>query len=37
MGLCKNELRLPLTELSSGKGQDDLKAAIKALEDKGFV
>jgi len=37
MGLCKNELRLPLTELSFGKGQDELKAAIKALEEKGFA
>lgn len=37
MGLCKNEIRLPLTELSSGKGQDEFRSAIKELEEKGFA
>ncbi len=37
MGFCQNELRLPLTSLSSGKGQEELKAAIHSLEEKGYV
>ena len=36
MGLCKNELRLPLTQLSTGKGQEELKSLIHSLQEKGF-
>lgn len=37
MGHCQNELRLPLTPLSLGKGQEELRTAIHSLEEKGFV
>jgi len=36
MGLCKNELRLPLTQLSTGKGQEELKSLIQSLQENGF-
>jgi 4-hydroxy-tetrahydrodipicolinate synthase len=36
MGFCTNELRLPLTTLSEGKGQEDLKSLINTMREKGF-
>ena len=37
MGLCKNELRLPMTPLSSGKHRDDLKTLLDSLLESGFA
>jgi 4-hydroxy-tetrahydrodipicolinate synthase len=36
MGFCTNELRLPLTTLTEGKGQEDLKSLINTMREKGF-
>jgi len=36
MGFCTNELRLPLTTLTEGKGQEDLRSLINTMREKGF-
>jgi 4-hydroxy-tetrahydrodipicolinate synthase len=36
MGFCTNELRLPLTALSDGKGRDDLLSLINTMREEGF-
>jgi len=36
MGYCTNELRLPLTALSEGKGKEELKSLVKTMRENGF-
>ncbi|NBU98580.1 MAG: 4-hydroxy-tetrahydrodipicolinate synthase [Spirochaetia bacterium] len=36
MGFCKNELRLPLTSLSEGRGQEELRSLITTMREEGF-
>lgn len=37
MGLCTNELRLPMTPLSEGQNSEQLKKLINSLLEKGFA
>ncbi len=36
MGYCTNELRLPLTALSEGRGREELKSLVNTLRENGF-
>ncbi|GBF50623.1 dihydrodipicolinate synthase [Leptospira ryugenii] len=36
-GYCENELRLPMTPLSSGKASDDFKTIVFKLREEGIV